>query len=160
MAAILGHPNTPPGTLVCAMKSFVPEWVRGVARNTGLPLRLAAELLCAGSAEVRCLLIRNVGVPVSPLTDHDWSKERSVDVILAAIPRLDGAVREVALARLLMRSRTSVSNWQMVAALTRDPEMVSRLCWDSHPGVRAHAQGNPLATDADRVAAALLDRSP
>lgn len=152
---VLLHPNTPRKFLERGLRSDLPGCPESVVQNPGLPEDLAAAQFAHAEWELRVLVVHNPGVPVSMLIAHDWAKERNVAVLLAAVQRLGGATREIVLTSLLKRSRATGSR-VLAATSTGDPELISRLCWDSDSTVRLAAVTNPLATDADRVVAAML----
>lgn len=159
MAAVLTHPNCSRRWLEWGTVSPVELYRGCVAQNSSLPDDLARRLMRNPNPFTRQKAARNPAVQVGALAV--LAEERDAAVLKTVLFRLPPGERQKQVTWMLAdpeishplnyRARSLAAQW------STDPGQVSALCLDEAASVRRTAASNPVATDADQVAAALLE---
>lgn len=141
LAAILSSDRAWLELLVRGLWSGVPGWAVAAAGNPVLPESLAVQVLRRGTILMRARLVVNGGVSAAVVAGHDWSRERSVAVLLAVLPRVRGKVRAEVLGRLASHG---VTGRRVAAKKSRDPVLIAGLAHDADPATADAAAGNRM----------------
>lgn len=142
-----------PDTVVVLAHDADPETAMAAAGNRVLPAGAAEELLRTGGVLVRANVVGNPAVPDAVLTAHDWAAETSSAVLIAALWRVTGPVRELVLDLLAV---SDTSGRLAAAKMSRNPATVTVLCGDPEAHIRAAAVANPVVTEEGRICEVLL----
>lgn len=151
------HPNCPPARLASGVHSDVAFLRAAAGRNPALPEGLAVLLLADADVNVLRFVLLNQAVPVRLMAVLLGSSNPLV--LQPLLGRLGGCPeRQVVVDRLVVE-RAAVGDLQLgllIARYSVRAEQISALCMDPSAFVLEVAAANPLATDVDRVSAALL----
>ena len=151
------HPLVSPTLLSQGINARNGKWALSIAANPALTVMMARRLLLNGSYHVRIKVLGNLNVQMTVLSEKEWDRENSPEVLKLAAMRLDGEPEQRMINRLYILGGCGDWSGRFIAQSTTNPLHLTRLCSDPKAVVRRAAAENPAASESDRVMAALLD---
>lgn len=154
LALVLDHPNCAPSRVAWAASHPVLQLRLRAASHPLLPRETAELLIAEGRGSSHRLLAGNLNVPVEVLRPLLHGRLTGPRLLLLLAGRFVGEERQHCLQRLVAcggkLGRLGIAEYSI------DPAQVALACVDADPEVRAAGGRNAIASDADRVAVALM----